>query len=76
MVEIESRPEGEYIALYIDGVKIPREKVAEWAEKIIKIDGADPQILEAMKKFFVMFHILPTEERLKLYSLVGDTKSL
>lgn len=75
MVKIESRPEGEYVALYVDGVKIPRDKVAEWAEKNINIEGADPQILEASKMMFILMHTLPTEERLKLYSLVGDTQS-
>lgn len=71
MVKTDSHPEGEYIALYIDGVKILRDKVAEWAEKNIKIEGADPQILEAARAMFVFMHTLSAEDRFKLYGMVG-----
>lgn len=69
MVDIETRWEGEYVGIYLNGEKVPRDKIPEFVDKYMKprdIDEYPPLLWEEMRKWSIVLLAPPDEEGIPL----------
>lgn len=73
MDTIEYRWEGEYIVVYLNGEKVPRDKIPEFVDKYLKpgdIDNYPPEVWEFVRLRDILKFTLPAKLRIPLLYLL------